>query len=193
MKEFTNYFILAFIIFIIYLYFENKSNEVTYVISEIDNKKYLVRNLPDKNHAANLLANIRKKLDKLKIHLEKEYSDDPRTERLVKRFNPDAIVEAGANSKHTSYSINKGEKVVLCLRSRDENQNLEDENIVMFVVLHEISHIITKSIGHTQEFWDNFEFILKESVKINIYTHVDFNSNPASYCGVKITDSPLSN
>ena len=60
----------------------------------------------------------------------------------------------------------------------------------MFVALHEITHIMTKSVGHEQEFWDNFSFMLKIAIDNNIYTSVDFNNNPKQYCGIKITDTP---
>ena len=33
-----------------------------------------------------------------------------------------------------------------------------------FVALHELSHVMTVSVGHTQEFWENFKFLLKEAV-----------------------------
>ena len=49
---------------------------------------------------------------------------------------------------------------------------------------------MTLSVGHTKEFWDNFEFLLKEASKIGIYEEIDFNSAPHTYCGVRITDTP---
>jgi predicted metal-dependent hydrolase len=101
-------------------------------------------------------------------------------------------MESDSNSKHTSYSINKGEKVVICLRSKDEKKELIDPNTIMFVTLHELSHIMTKSVGHTDEFWDNFRFILKEAVKNNIYNCVDYKRNPQKYCGIEVTDNPIS-
>ena len=50
---------------------------------------------------------------------------------------------------------------------------------------------MTKSIGHKPEFWDNFKYMLEESVKIGIYKKNNFTKNPKDYCGTKITDSPL--
>ena len=61
----------------------------------------------------------------------------------------------------------------------------------MFVSIHELGHLMTKSTGHTKEFWDNFKFLLKESIKLGIYTRNDFKNKPEKYCGTKITDSPL--
>ena len=61
----------------------------------------------------------------------------------------------------------------------------------MFVALHEMGHICTKSIGHTDEFWNNFKWLLQKSIDINVYTKQDFRKNPQEYCGTTITDSPL--
>ena len=60
----------------------------------------------------------------------------------------------------------------------------------MFVALHELSHIMTKSLGHTPEFWNNFRFALREALKIKIYKYQDFNSKSKKYCGILITDTP---
>lgn len=167
-------------------------NEVEYVTSTIDNKEYLVRSLPDKQEAADLLANIRKRLEKTVLHLQENFQEDERTNRLLKNFRSDRLSEGSENSKYTSYSINKGEKIVLCLRSRDKAKKLVDLNTMTFVALHELAHLATLSIGHTKEFWDNFKWILKEAIKIKIYTYQDFNSKPEGYCGIQITDQPLS-
>ena len=56
--------------------------------------------------------------------------------------------------------------------------------------VHEMAHIMTLSVGHTKEFWDNFEFLLREASKIGIYEEIDFNNAPHTYCGVRITDTP---
>ena len=62
---------------------------------------------------------------------------------------------------------------------------------MMFVVLHEIGHLCSVSIGHTDEFWTNFKWILLESINIGIYIQQDFNKKPVEYCGMSITSSPL--
>ena len=61
----------------------------------------------------------------------------------------------------------------------------------MFVAIHELAHVITKSVGHTSEFWNNMKFILKKAIKLKVYKQHDYRNNPISYCGVEITDSPL--
>ena len=50
---------------IIYKYFEQSTYDVVMVKSNINGKSYLVRNLPDKQEAADLLGKISVKLEKL--------------------------------------------------------------------------------------------------------------------------------
>ena len=191
MEEFTNFFIICVIVYIIYIYLQSTKHEVKYVQSDLNNKRYLVRKMDDDKEAANLLAYISNKLIELRDYLEIKYPDDKRVQRLVKKFNPDNISEGTPDSGYTSYSVNKGEKIVFCLRSRDKEEALVKKNTMLFVALHELAHIITISVGHTEEFWNNFRFLLKESIELGIYKKQNFSDNPVDYCGMKITDSPL--
>ncbi len=181
--------IISSIIFVSYfvymVYYNNKLENMT---STVDNRVYTVQTKEDAQEAADLIANIRKRLILLVNHLIKAYPSDERTVRISDNFNPDKLKEGIDNPEYTSYSINKGEQIVLCLRTKNK---LMDINTMMFVVLHEIAHIATISIGHTTEFWDNFKWILEESINIGIYVKQDFDKKPVEYCGMKITDSPL--
>lgn len=178
--------ILAFLIWDTYYV-----SEVEYVRSTIDNTEYLVRSLPDKQDAANLLANIRKKLEKTVKYLNDHEPNNKITIQLLKNFRSDKISEGSENGKYTSYSINKGEQIVFCLRSKDADKKLVDLNTMVFVALHELAHIGTVSVGHTPEFWDNFKWVLKQAVKADVYVYQDFNNKPVGYCGITITDNPL--
>lgn len=191
MENFILIYLIAIIILLGYIYFDSYYTDLVKETSEVDGKSYLVRNLPDKKKAANLIAKTKEKLIKLADYLENKFPDDPRSERIVVNFKPDRIMESTPDSKYTSYSVNKGEKVVLCLRSRNSKEELVDENLLMFVALHEMGHICTKSIGHTDEFWTNFKWLLQKSIEIKIYKKQDFRKEPKEYCGTTITDSPL--
>lgn len=61
----------------------------------------------------------------------------------------------------------------------------------MFVVLHEMAHLMTFSVGHTPEFWANFRRILHDAIGVGIYQNVNYTHSPVAYCGIQITDSPL--
>lgn len=167
------------------------TGEVEYVKSSIDGKDYLVRSLPDKKDAANLLAQITAKLQQLVQYLENSQPKDERTVRLVQNFNSDAVSEGSENAKYTSYTVDKGKKMVFCLRSRDAQNRLMDLNTMMFVALHELAHVSSDTIGHDEAFWTNFKWILQHAVKIGIYAPQDFTKKPVEYCGMQITDTPL--
>ena len=183
-------FIIIFISVCGYTYYEGMSNEVTYVKSDIDQREYLVRNVDDKQEAADLLSQMRINIDKLLKYLQEKFDSDP-VKRLIKKYDPNNITESSSKSKYTSYSVNKGEKIVLCIRSRDDSAKLTDLNTITFVALHELAHVMTVSIGHTEEFWSNFRFLLNKAIDIDIYKKVDYSKHPKKYCGITITDSPI--
>ena len=60
----------------------------------------------------------------------------------------------------------------------------------MFLAIRELAHVATESIGHTDEFWQNFRFLLQEAEELNIYHPVDYAKTPKEYCGMEITDNP---
>lgn len=174
-----------------YTHLEHLNNEVTYVKSTIDNNEYLVRNLKDKDEAANILAMLKKKLEKICEIMKQKYPNDKSVTRMNEKFNSDNITESGKNNQYTSYSVNKGEKIVFCIRQKDEDESFVDENTITFVAIHELAHIMTKSVGHTKEFWNNFEKLLKEAVDNKLYQKENYSENPKEYCGIKVSDSPL--
>ena len=174
-------------IYYIYNYYANYG--LITVKSKIDNKESVVQIKEDAQEAANLIAKIRERLITLMEHLEKSFGiNDNRVRLLKKNFRPDRLKEGIDTPGYTSYSVNKGEQIVLCLRNNDK---LVDINTMFFVVLHEFAHLSTESIGHTEEFWDNFKWILEESINIGIYVKQDFKVKNVEYCGMTITSSPL--
>lgn len=189
MDKFVLIYVGIIILFLILIFVDNKHKDMEYVKSSVDNKEYLVRKLSDKQEAADILAETRLRLVKLCDYLKEKYPNDKRAQRCY--VNNTTIVESQPKSKFTSFSVNKGEKIVFCIRSRNSDEKLVNLNLLMFVALHELAHVVTKSVGHTEEFWDNFKWILIQAVKIKIYKPHDFQKKPEEYCGTQITDSPL--
>jgi hypothetical protein len=163
------------------------------VKSTVDGQTYSVRDMPDKQNAADMMARVRMKMNKLKLHVEEAFPDKPQVKQLSRNFeaNPNRIIEATPDADHTSYSVNKGESVHFCLRQRDGgDESLVQEDIITFVAIHEMGHMITKTVGHGPDFWNNFAWLLQEAERSGIYKHRDFRAHPVSYCGMKITDQP---
>ncbi len=172
---------------------QNSQYPLVDVRSTVDNAIYRVRDMPDKQQAADLMARVRQKLQRLYAFLQQKFPGKPQVQQLVQNFepNPNRFWEATPDAEHTSYSVNKGEKVHLCLRQREgPNESLVDENIMVFVGLHEMAHVITPTLGHGPDFWNNFGWLLKQAESLGIYSYQDFKSHPVSYCGLHITDSP---
>lgn len=65
-----------------------------------------------------------------------------------------------------SYTINK-EKVYICLK--DDNQKYYNTNMLMFVLLHELAHVLCDEIGHTEKFHEIFDALILEASKDGIY------------------------
>jgi hypothetical protein len=176
-----------------YIGLSNSQYPLIKVKSSIDGELYTVRDMPDKQNAADTMAKVRLKMNKLKLHLESTSPDKPQVKQLTRNFeaNPNRFKEATPDAEHTSYSVNKGEEVHFCLRQREDgDESLVNEDIITFVAIHEMGHMITKTIGHGADFWNNFAWLLQEAEKIGVYTHRDFRAHPVSYCGMKITDQP---
>lgn len=165
------------------------------VRSKIDGRAYNVRDMPDKQDAADLLAKVRNKLSKLIDILRQRYPGKPQITQLNAKFeaDPKRFYEATPDSEHVSYSVNKGDSIHLCLRQRDDaKEPLVEENVMVFVALHEMGHVITPPTvkSHGPEFWNNFGWLLREAESIGIYKYQDFKAHPVSYCGENITDQP---
>jgi predicted metal-dependent hydrolase len=189
------YYIYVITIFVIVvsliLFVQSLNNELTQVVSRLDNRTYLVRNDDRKQESADYMAKIHKNINVLYESCITTYPTDIRIKRLIRNYNPNNISESMKSSVYTSYSVNKGQKLVICIKEKDIEETLIDLNTIMFVVIHELAHIITKSIGHTDEFWENMKFLLKISIKLGIYQEVDYKNKPEKYCGITITDTPL--
>ena len=163
------------------------------VQSSVDGRTYRVRDMSDKQQAADLMANVRLKIVSLYNRLKEKFPDKPQIRQWIQNFTPDAnrFQEATPDAEHTSYSVNKGEKIHLCLRQREgNNESLVSENVMVFVSLHEMAHVVTPSLGHGPDFWNNFAWLLKQAEEMNIYKYQDFKAHPVAYCGLNITDSP---
>ena len=191
--DILGYVLIAFIFIIgLYIYLDTDTFQLKCIVSTVDGNKYCVRERENIEKAANLLASVTEKCKELVKYVGKKHPDNEDVARLVKNYNPKKVMETLPTSEYTAYSENKGEKLAFCLnRKKEENNNLIDEHTLMFVTIHELSHIMTKSIGHKKEFWDNFKFLLENAKEAGIHEPEDYRNNPRQYCGMKIHDNPF--
>lgn len=108
----------------------------------------------------------------------------------IKHWNSSKIIENLAESGNTSYTINKGQTMALCLRDQTTNK-IHDMNTLMFVAIHELAHNVNPSVGHDNQFWNTMAMILKIADQYGLYTIVDYSKNPTQYCGMTIDNTPV--
>lgn len=182
--------ILFIILYFSITYYNNRNH--TYIKAD-DGNQYRVQIAEDNKESANLLSDAITKVKILLDHLRKSEPEDIRTKTLLSRFNPENITENDPTEMKngvTSYTVNKGEKIVVCLRQR--NNNFVELNTLMYVIIHELAHICDlTSEQHDEKFWNNFEWLLEHAVNIGIYNYVDYSKDEEPYCGMNITSNVL--
>lgn len=107
--------------------------------------------------------------------------DDPMLYTLKEVLKPvhPIIDELKLYKGDKSFTINK-DKIFLCLY--DKNGNYYPLNMLIYVLLHEVSHRINDvDVGHTPEFHRIFNELLEKATQIGVY-------NPSipviqNYCG----------
>lgn len=190
-KDFLlNSFILFLVIIILIKLLIIDDENLVYLKSGIDEDFHLVQDFKDKNNAADLMAEIKNRIEKLLNYLKKTYPNNPDVARLLGNYEEDNIRETDIDDNDTSFSLDKGEEIHLCLRNKKDFR-LHEINILMFVTIHELAHLMSKSYGHNAEFNKNFIFLLRESIKVGIYNNIDYSRKQTNYCGMTVNSNPL--
>lgn len=185
---------IVLIIILAYLFIKIINSNTICVTSELDKKKYLVQDMNNKEEASYMLSIINKKITILKTYLKNNINKYPKQKKYIKQFCERAkqlvLQENAPNGKYTSYTLNKGDKMALCLRSK-RNGKLHDINLIMYVVLHELAHIACPERDHTKLFKEIFIFFQKTAIKLGIYRREYYDINPHEYCGLIINENLL--
>jgi hypothetical protein len=173
---------------------ENFNGDVEQLKSNVDNVNYNIqKGLPNRQEAADRLAAINNTIQKFIRLLQRDHPDSKEVKLLSKRYKPKNIYEGTPlNAQNeTSFSVDKGKELTVCLRDKRNTSEFHDENLVLYVIVHELAHIASESYGHNQEFNKNFKWLLKEAIRYNIYKFDDYFINPRQYCGMTISSTIL--
>jgi len=185
----------SLIIYILFIYRYINKSDVVYADTFDNGSKYLFRNIKTRINASNMLHRIKLKLIKLidLILKEKNIKNHKFYNYLKKiklKMRTVIIRESSPKSIYTSYSVNKGDELVFCIRSKI-NQGIHDINNLLYVAIHEIAHIGCPEIGHTKLFKEINLYLLEKGVEYNIYKYKNYYENPIEYCGMDITSTIL--
>jgi len=182
--------IILLSIIILFKYF----NQSEVIYQEFNNngikKIYLVREMPDKDDAVKILGKLDITLKNLVKTLVKDNSINSEMlgyiKTIVNRIDSVVIQESSADSKYTSYSVNKGEILVFCLRSK-RSYKIHDFNDLLYVAIHEIAHIGCPELGHTPLFFKINKFLINKAIEKGIYKYIDYSKDIKEYCGIDLT------
>jgi len=185
--------LISGILIIIYIFLFINRNNVIYMESK-SGTKFLVHKDSLKKEKAELLGDIVERMSILKNHLvinKDKFSEyKPYITQLENNFTESktVIYETDPESNLTSYSVNKGEELSVCLKSKKTGK-LHKINLLMYVIIHEMAHFACPEIGHGKLFVKIFEKFAQEAIKIGIYNKEYFESTPTEYCGMILTSS----
>jgi hypothetical protein len=111
--------------------------------------------------------------------------------QILKRLkhDPDNLIEhiPEKGNDLTAYNENKGDEIGICMKYMENGEiKMHDYNTIMFVTLHELSHMITPNhiIGHPEQFWKYFAYLINDAIELGIYTPVEYDTNNVKYCNI---------
>jgi hypothetical protein len=185
---------ISFAVVLIYVMYKIRKNKLTIVEASDNGMKLMVYNDKDKRKSADLLAEIIKRMFMLRNTLINEKNKYPEYKQYIELLEENLteertkIYENDPNSDLTSFSVNKGEELAFCLKSKRDGQ-IHEVNLLIYVALHEMAHIACPEIGHGDLFKKVFRFLTLRAIDMGIYQKVDYNQNPVEYCGMVLSSS----
>lgn len=158
-------------------------------------KGYYVQDRPDKQEAADTIRQIVNNLNRLILELYEERDQHDKTHRgyidtLYQQMDHIVFRESDEGSEATSYSVNKGEEIVFCIRSKKTGR-IQDMNVLMYVAIHELAHVACPEVGHTELFFDINRFLLRKAAELGIYRIDNYQQTPVEYCGMTLNTQIL--
>lgn len=194
------------IVLVLLVIFYCWSQRDKYVIRQTKYGPYhVLRRFSNCQEAADLMALVNHNLLQFMRVLKGKYDNSQHqaenpdvwnmVDAVLHDFNPEAIYENDPQNIRgdTSYTVDKGRAIYMCVRDRRDPMHIIDYNTVMFVMLHEVGGHIGNynGWGHPKRFWEIFKFFLREATIAGVYTPIDYVKNNKMYCGLNINYQPL--
>ena len=192
--------LVLFTVILSYLFYLYVYDGTEKIKSKLDNKYYNVRSVKGKEEKANLLALINLKLDTIVNSLKNsEYSSNSNVQRLVANWSKGvSIKEIGKLESDAAYVINK-QHMSFCL-PENTAKSIDNINLMTYVGIHELAHVMSIESGHGNEFIKNFEFLLNYAKRLNyfdpltnsylpVYIQLNKLNTADNYCGVPLINS----
>ena len=105
------------------------------------------------------------------------------------------IKETGNMEKDAAYVMNKS-RMSFCLRDKPNGTVLEELDLLTYVAIHELAHVMSNELGHGAEFKKNFYSLLQigseikylnpETKQMEFVYNSNTLSNYSQFCGVSL-------
>lgn len=180
-------FLSIILLLIVYRYTFDKTYDREYGF-------YVVTKYKDKKRAAEILQELNVFGIKLieRMHRTKYRNPNARAliDRLMNNYDPDFLEENDPifTPGHKAVTMNF-KRISICLRKN--NGKFYDMNTLLFVFLHELSHVASVEKEHSDKFWLVFKFLLVCAVELMDYKPVDYSQSPINYCGIDVFHNPF--
>ena len=198
------YFIVV-IIFVIFLLNHNNIYSGNVIYKYDDNHLYHVNNDQSdesKQLVVNTLHKLRENIDYLidklrnqsnQAYINKYNISRDKVEHLCNVWSSKYMQIEELNDNYLTkpnifaYNVNKGESISICVKNKQE---LNKTNELMFVLLHELAHIMTSDYAHDEMFWNSFRYLIKESEDYGLYNNINYQNTPHEFCNMQLRHNP---
>jgi hypothetical protein len=161
-----------------------KSSKID-VISSVNNKKYAVIKTGDYVAAADMLASLEDKAREFIAAAAEKYPTDKPIARIQKYWT--GTISEIPQSDTIAYALEKRD-LFMCVRDNAGNvQKLDD---LLFVLLHELSHMSNITYGHDVSFWKQFKKTLEMANKLGYLPYTNYDQYSVQVCGKTINSNP---
>lgn len=151
-------------------------------------RSVLVNASPDAHRIAKFIERLRRRTRAFIERSLELYPHDTRLQRINDKWSGE-FGETDPASKTIAYSVSKSD-IRVCVKNR--RGELADINAAMFVILHELAHIATDEVGHTETYWKNFRFILEIAERVGVYRYQDHEKVETTVCDKQLGANPMS-
>ena len=195
-------FLVILLLTLVYLFYQFIYDGTEHYRSKVDNNLYKIRKGENSQLRADILATLNKKFGIVINALKNDpkYNTLDSVKRLANTWkNGITIKEIGNMESDAAYVINK-KYMSFCIQTKTGKYNMSDINLITYVGLHELAHIMSVEIGHGPEFVQNFELLLSYAKKLTyfdtilneevpLYIQLNKIKTADNYCGVPLINS----
>lgn len=177
-----------FICLIVFLTFDNHVETLGKCM-----KYFKVLNKEDAEKASDVLCELDSRIIKFIKYIKQKYVNDKKMQEKIGRLESNYHSSDLHESEAETFTINKGEKIMLCIRNPHTGKFFSI-NTLMFVVLHEITHMMLRDYhtgDHPMEYWKLNDIVLRDAEEAGVYQNIDYRYHPVEYCnGIIINNNP---